>query len=226
MRRLLIAVFFSLPALALGGWLLLQQLPILLAPQWWWISANSPNGAPAACEAATSLRLYNGERVLFEQPPVSSEDAKAAADRLIAERYTNVGEAETTAVTPLEYGGPSLFRATLDSERRLVWLVTARVATSHIAGMPGMEMPGAAAIVYVDANTGEPLTLLSAAGAGHAPAMCPFPLRDWAVVTLRSTPFLALAGYVGLMVALGVTLIIYRIVRHNRHKSLQEGAHG
>lgn len=226
MRRLLIAVFFSLPALALGGWLLSEQLPILLAPQWWWIATSSPDGAPAACEAATSLHLYDGERVVFDQPTISSEEAKAAADRLIAEQYTNVGEGETTAVTPLEYGGPSLFRATLDGERRLVWLVTARVATSHIARMPGMEMPGAATIVYVDANTGEPLALLSAAGAGNAPAMCPFPLRDWTVGTLRSTPFLALTGYVGLLVVLSVILIFYRIVRHNRRKTLQEGAHG
>lgn len=225
MRRFFIIVPSLLPVLVLGGWLLSEQLPILLAPQWWWITANSTEGAPAACEAATSLRLYNGERVLFEQPTVSSEDAKAAADRLIAEQYANVGEDEA-ALTPLEYGGPSLFRATLDGQRRLVWVVTARVGTSHIAGMPGMEMPGAAAVVYIDANTDEPLALLLAAGAGNAPAMCPFPLRDWAVVTIRSTPFLALVGYVGLLLVLGVIVIVYWIVRHNRRKSSQEKAHG
>jgi hypothetical protein len=56
--------------------------------------------------------------------------------------------------------------------------------------------------------------------------MCPFPLRDWAVVTLRSTPFLALAGYVGLLVVLGIAGIIYRIVRYHRRTSSQENAHG
>lgn len=201
-----------------------QQFPILLAPQWWWISANNPDGAPAACEAATSLSLYDGERVLFEQPAISSDQAKAAADDWIAAQYVMVDEDETP-ITSLEYGGPSLFRATLNGERRLVWLYTARLKTSHIAGTPGMDMPGAAAIVYMDANTGEPLALLSAVGAGNAPAMCPFPLRDWAVVTVRSTPFLALAGYIGLLVVLGVVTIIYRIIRR-RQKPAQEVAHG
>jgi hypothetical protein len=224
MRRIPIVILFSLPALVLGGWLLSEQLPVLVAPQWWWISANSPQGAPAACEAATSLRLYNGERVLFEQPTISSDEAKAAADSFIAEQYSKAGE-DGTAVTSLEYGGPSLFRATLNGERRLVWLYTARVETSHIANMPGTEMPGMAAIIYMDANTGESLALLSAAGAGNAPAMCPFPVRDWAVVAVRGTPFLALTGYVGLLVFLGVVVIIYRIVRRRRTQP-QERAHG
>jgi hypothetical protein len=134
---------------------------------------------------------------------------------MIAEQYAS---ADGEVVTPLEYGGPSLFRATLEGERRLVWVVTARLESSHIAGMPGMEMPGAAAIVYVDANTGETLMLFSAVGAGNAPAMCPFPLRDWAVVMVRSTSFLALAGYVGLILGLGVIMSIYRIVRRRRER--------
>jgi len=218
-RRFFIIVLLFLPALILGGWLLSQQLPTLLAPQWWWISANHPNGAPAACEAATSLRLYDGERVLFEQPAISADAAKIATDSLITEQYAS---ADGEVITPVEYGGPSLFRATLDGQRRLVWVVTAQLETSHVAGMPGTEMPGAAAIVYVDANTGEPLALLSAVGAGNAPAMCPFPLRDWAVVMVRSTPFLALAGYMGFLIVLGIAAIIYRVVRR---KSSQENAH-
>jgi hypothetical protein len=192
----------------------------LLAPQWWWISASSPDGAPAACEAATSLRLYDGERAFLEQPTISSEDAKAAADSLITEHYAS---AEGETITPVEYGGPSLFRATLDGTRRLVWVVTARLESSHIAGMPGMEMPGAVAIVYVDANTGETLALLSAVGAGNAPAMCPFPLRDWAVVMVRSTPFLAFAGYLGLVVVICVAAVIYRILRR---RTPQENTYG
>jgi hypothetical protein len=213
LRRIFMIVFLSLPALLLAGWLLSEQLPILLSPQWWWISANSPIGAPAACEAASTLRLYNGERVLFEQPTVSSEDAKVTADRLIAEYY--VGEDEA-AVSPLEYGGPSLFRVSLDGERRLAWLYTAQIATSRVAGLPGVAMPGAAAIIYVDASTGEPLALLSAAGAGNAEAICPFPLRDWAVAAARSTPFIAFAVYTGLLLALGVLVVVYRFVRKRR----------
>lgn len=220
MTRRSLLVILTIPVLVFGGWLLSQQLPILLAPQWWWISASSPDGAPAACEAAISLRLYDGERVLFEQPTISSDAAKAAADRIIVEHYSGI---EDETVSARAYGGPSLFLATLDGERRLVWVVTARIENSHVAGMPGMEMPGAAAVVYVDANTGEPLSLLSAVGAGNAPAMCPFPLRDWAVEMVRSTPFLALAGYVGLLVVLGIAIVAYRIVRR---RSPQDNAHG
>lgn len=212
MRRLLIVVLISLPAFVLGGWLLSEQLPILLAPQWWWIGANTPGGAPAACEAATSLRLYDGERVLFEQPSVSPEDARRAADQIIAEHYAIDDE----DAIPIEYGGPSLFRATLNGERRLVWLYTARIMTSHVATLPGTDMTGAAVIVYLDANTGDVLALLSAVGAGAAEVMCPFPLRDWAVAAVRSTPFLALAGYVGLLLIAGVALIGYRVTQNLR----------
>jgi hypothetical protein len=214
-RRFFIIVLLFLPAVVLGGWLLSEQLPILLAPQWWWIGANTPGGAPAACEAATSLRLYNGERVLFEQSAISAADARTAADRFIAQHYAVEDE---NAAVPIEYGGPSLFRATLTGERRLVWLYTARIATSHVVTLPGTDMPGAAVIVYLDANTGDVLALLSAVGAGAAEVMCPFPLRDWVVAAARSTPFVALAGYAGLLLALGALLLGYRIIRNLRKK--------
>lgn len=201
MRRILVILLFSLPLLVLAGWLFSRQAPVLLGPQWWWLSASGTSGAPAACEAAASLQRYGGQRVLFQQPAIASQDALARAQAAIADHYQL---ADGAPVTILETGGPSLFSAVFAGERRLVWLVSARIATSQIADLPGTDMPGAAALVYVDAATGEPLALLSAVGAGQAAVMCPFPLRDWAVATVRSTPFLLLAGYAGLLVVLGL----------------------
>jgi hypothetical protein len=215
MRRILLGILFLLPAFVLAGWLFAEQFPILLSPQWWWISASSPNGAPAACEAATSLRLYQGQRLLFQQPTISAEAAKISADRLIAEHYTLD---DSTPPVPLEYGGPSLFSAVFEGQRRLVWVYTARVMTSHVSALPGSEMPGPAAVVYLDANTGDMLALLSAVGAGNASVICPFPLRDWAVATIRFTPFVALAGYVGLLLLLGIVWIVLRLLRKTRAK--------
>ena len=215
MRRLLTGILLSLPALVLAGWLFAEQSPILLSPQWWWISSTSPDGAPAACEAATSLNVYQGQRVLLQQPAISAGEAKTSADQAIAEHYRLADEQETNAAA-LEYGGPSLFSAVFDGERRLVWLYTARLMTSHTARMPGTDMPGAAAVVYLDATTGETLALLSAVGTGDAEAMCPFPLRDWAVETVRSTPFLALAGYLGLLLVLTLGWAVARTIRRRR----------
>lgn len=216
MRRFVVALLL-LPAVVLGGWLLSEQLPALLEPQWWWIGANGSGGAPAACEAASSLRLYSGERALFEQPTVSADAAKTAADQFIAAHYASGDAAEAAA--PIDYSVPSLFRATLDGERRLVWLYTARIASSHVATLPGTDMPGAAVIVYLDANTGEALQGLSAAGASDAEAMCPFPLRDWAVAAARSTAFMTFAGYVGLLLVLGVFVTGWRLISRRRKNS-------
>ncbi len=203
MRRLLIVgALLGLPALVLAGWLFSSILPTFTAPAPWWLTSNEPGGAPAACEAAGVLRLFNAERVRADLP-VTAAEARKRAERAINRLLP---QAQIRAE-----GGPTLVRLRpADRPRAYAWIYTARIFDSPAANLPGAALPGPAAVLLIDAESGAVVFSALAAGAGQGEASCPFPWRDWAVETVRSVPFLALAGYSAALIALTLIWLLLR----------------
>lgn len=186
MRRLLVIAALLLPALLLGGWLIWEQWPIWNAPQPNWL----PEGAPGVCAAVASLRVLNAERA-GDQAEVTPLEARKLADRLTQHLYD--------LDAPPAYAEPVLVRADFPNVgRRLVWLYT--------AALPGER----AAVIYLDAETGGALSVITG---GAAPAACTLDPRALLHRAVRTTPALALAGYGGLVVAGGVLMVGLRWVR-------------
>lgn len=207
-RLLIVGALLSLPALVLAGWLLASVLPTFTAPAPWWLTSAEPGGAPAACEAAGILRLFNAERVRADLP-VTAVEARKRAERAINRL---VPQAQIRAE-----GGPTLVRLqTADRQQSYAWIYTARILDSPVANLPGATLPGPAAVALIDAESGAVVFSALAAGAGQGEASCPFAWRDWAVETVRSAPFLALAGYSAALTALSLIWLLRRAVSGRR----------
>lgn len=186
-RLLLIIVGLILPALLLGGWLFYEQWPLWTAAHPGWL----PEGAPGACAAVASLRAFNAERA-SEGAAVTPLEARQLAGRLT--------EAHYDLDAPPVYADPVLVRADFpNAGRRLAWLYT--------AALPGESVPPKAAVVYLDAENGGALALITGVQGGET---CTLDLRALLRRAMRTTPALALAGYVGLVAVGGIIFVVYR----------------
>lgn len=167
-RRLLILL---LPALALIVWLVAAQLPRWTAPQPDWFAPDTP----AVCAAVQSLALYDARRV-DPADGIGREAARADAEQMIADYYD---------APPLAVSASLAVEAALPGgERRAYFVVTARLTDAA---------PEQAAIIYLDAATGEPGGLITATV--DPAATCDFDLRGVLLAGLRSPPLLLLIAY-------------------------------
>lgn len=185
-RRLLLSLILSLPALLLAGWFLYEQLPVLFPAAPVWLRPDHPDAVPGACEAVASLRAFNGT---FEnaRTGIDAEGARLAADFVIAQTY-DLPPGRYTAEQ-----ATALVRARFpDAGERLAWLNVAPLDT-------GESRLGKAAIVYIDAQTGEPLALITAPAVTDARTACGGPPVSRRVLLRQYLPLLLLAGYVGII---------------------------
>lgn len=180
-RRLALLAVLLLPAVILGVWLLTEQLPAWTAPRYWWIT---PLDAPAACAALATLTAYHAARI-EEATAVSATEALKRAEKAIQWQYN-------LPVPPERTSDPLLVSATIDGEAHRAWLITA-----------ALEVGGT--VVYLDAETGDPLAHIAAVTPNAA---CQFDVRSALVDMARSRAFLLFAGYVGALMAGGVVWLV------------------
>ena len=181
LRRLAAASLISVPALILLGWLIAAQLPIWTAPQPDWFAPDTHG----VCAAVAALRTYNAARA-NDTPPVASVEAVRRADALFEQHYQQ---------TATGLGDPLLVRARFPNAERLAWLFTA-----------GLSEDGAA-VTYIDAQTGEPLALITALSPANE---CALNIRRALIDAVKSPPFLLLVGYIALLVVLFVVILLSR----------------
>lgn len=177
-RRLLILL---LPALALVVWLVAAQLPRWTAPAPGWFA----RGTPGVCAAVRSLALYDARRV-DPADGLGREAAQADAERVAADHYD---------AAPLDVSEPLAVEASLPGAPRSVYsVVTVRLSDAA---------PEKAAVIYLDAATGEPRALITATD--DPAAICDFDVRAALLAAVKSPPLILLVAYVVLVA--GVALV-------------------
>lgn len=180
-RSIAVIAAVLLPALMLGGWLLSEQVPVWTAPQAWWVT---PADAPAACAAAATLTAYRAVRS-GEAPAVTPADALNRAEKALEWGYR-------LGAPPERASDPLLVRGQFGGESRLAWMIAAQI---DVGG----------SIVYIDALSGETISLIAAAAPNAA---CPFDVRGALVDMARSRTFALFAGYVALVIGGALIVLI------------------
>lgn len=177
MRRIGWGLILLAPAVALIAWLVVAQLPRWTAPTRGWFAPETPG----VCAAAASLAVYQAVRG-GSPDAISPDQARAVAEAVAGAHY----DAPVTQVS-----APLAVWATLPEaggERRAYAVVTARL---------GNDAPEKAAVIYLDAGSGEPRALLTAVE--DPAAACDFDLRAALVAVAKSPPLLLLAAYGGII---------------------------
>lgn len=186
LRRVFAASLIVLPALILLGWLIAAQFPIWTAPQPDWFAPDTPG----VCAAVAALQTYNAVRA-GDTPAVSSAEAVKRAAAVVERHYRQTAAAVSN---------PLLVRARFPDGERLAWLLTA-------------QLERGAAVTYIDAQTGEPLALITALSPAND---CILNVRRALIDAVKSPPFLLLAGYIVLLVVLFAANQVVRRVRRPR----------
>lgn len=113
-RTLALAALLLIPALALIGWFVYEQLPTWQIPAW--LQPGSGSAVRGACEALASMRTY-GATFTNDTTALSAADARAKADALV------VQQTDLPTGNYADSRGPSLVRATFPGVGpRLAWL--------------------------------------------------------------------------------------------------------
>ena len=168
-----------IPTAVLIIWLISAQLPRWTAPQPGWFAAMPHGGTtPGVCAAVASLTLYDATR----SSPADGIGSAAARDRAaqVAAEYT---DANVIAVSD-----PLAVQATLpDAKRRSVYVVTVELAADS-----SLET---AAVIYLDAASGDPLRVIAATEPAGNSSGCDFDLRGALVAAVKSPPLILLVAY-------------------------------
>jgi hypothetical protein len=192
-----------LPVILLVGWFLVEQLPGWFAPPPPWTRYPDLLALPGGCQAANALRLFAAARGATNATGMSAEQAQAATIVVLETQYPNARF--TFALSP------ELVRGSF-GDTALAWFSVATFERDD-ATAP------ASAIVFLDGQSGEPLSVITVLGAGAegADGVCgsfaPQP-RGWSAVLRPYLPLLALAGYVS-MVAIGAGVVWLRQKKAN-----------
>ncbi len=166
-------ILLIIPAAALIVWLISAQLPRWTAPQPGWFAPNTAG----VCAAVASLTLYDAAR--GGESGIGSEAARERAAQVAAD-YTDAA--------PLTVSDPLAVEATLPgADRRAVYVVTVGLAKDLT-----LET---AAVIYLDAASGDPLSLIAATEPADGATACAFDLRGALIAALKSPPLLLLAVY-------------------------------
>ncbi len=196
-RTAALVVLLLLPALALIGWYVVEQLPAWQIPAW--IQPSNPDAARGSCAALATMRTY-GATFASDSTVLSAADSRAKADALVSQQ---------TDRPPGSYAdtrGPALVRATFpDVGQRLAWLNVA--ALDDPKTDPNARL-GKAAVIYLDAQTGDPLAFVVAAGVDDPLVACgggPVSRRE---LIRKYAPLIALAVY-AVLAALGLFLALF-----------------
>lgn len=184
-----LAIGLLLPLLLIGGWLAAEQIPIWTQIRYESIPAADGGAAPAACEAASLLNQWQGR--LIEPSGIPSQQAADQARAAFAAQGVIVPEDDRRS---LPIGADAL----IDGERRPIWLLTFALGGPR-TDAAGIALPIPAALAVIDAADGSVIHAgIIAAAAVDPAAACPFDGRGALIDLLRSTPFILLAGYLGL----------------------------
>lgn len=185
-RRLsLKTILIGLPALALAGWFVFGLWTAWTSPNPLWLTLSDEAQAIGACEAVESLRAYRAERIVAADAGwLSAAEARKRAERALSRHIP--------ALSPA-IGGTALVRITPpDGAPRPAWLALAALE---------FDSSDKAALVYVDAETGDPLTLIAGLNVGDPAEVCGYDpngarLRLWLPLALLSGYLLVVGGAV------------------------------
>ena len=197
-RRALLLLALLLPALVLAGWFVFEQAPTWFPAAPVWLRPSSAEAIPGACEALASLNAYRGS-FADDAVAVSRDDARQQAEALAAETVDLPPDAVTLDQPPV------LVRAIFPGVgERLAWLGIVRLETDAALGK--------AAVVYLDAQSGEPLAVIAAASAVDPAASCGRPVVGRRALVRQYLPVFLLMGYA---VLLGLAALVW-LVRARR----------
>lgn len=179
-----------LPVLLPLGWFVYEQFPAWTFNPPEWLRVNDPAAVDGACAAVASVRTYNG-RFVSGEPPVSAAEAREQANTLVAAQH------DLPPGDFVSQPGTALVRATFppDQQNRLAWLHLAVIAP---VGADDTE-PGKLALVYIDAETGEPLAYSVVAAVRSPDVACPPPPVSRRALLRAYLPLVLAVGYVGLV---------------------------
>jgi hypothetical protein len=187
-----------IPIILLVGWFLYEQLPIWFAPQPPWTRYPDLVALPGGCEAANALRLYAAERGATDTTVLTAGNAQVAIETVLEQQYPDT--AFTFALPPEPVRGSF-------GESSLAWFSLATFVRDDASAPSG-------AIVFLDAQSGAPLSVITVLGAGAegADGVCGSfaPQSRGLRAQLRPyLPLLALAGYAGI-VTVGAGIVWWR----------------
>lgn len=194
-----------LPALVLLGWFIIEQLPVWTAPQPAWVRYPDVVALPGGCAAANALQTYGAQRAISDQSALTQAEATERIAALMAAQYP---DAAYNVVLPAELVG-GMFGA-----ETLAWW--------SVVGFSDTPLLPAGASVFVSAQTGEPIAVITTIGGG-APGMdgvcgnfTPQP-RGLRAQLRPYLPLIGLAGYVGVVVVGTAVLKVSRRMRREGH---------
>jgi hypothetical protein len=193
---LLLRVLPILPILGLLGWFVYEQLPVWTAPQPAWVRYPDLMALPNGCEAASALQMYGAARDVTAATTLTQEEATAQIAAVVDAQYPD--QAYQTLLDA------ELVRGAFGDETSAWW---------SVVQFEGDSLLPRGAAVFISAQTGEPLAVITTMGAGAqgmdgvCGSFTPQP-RGLRAQLRPYLPLMVLAGYVGVVgiVAIGLRL--------------------
>jgi hypothetical protein len=179
-RRFWVAVILIIPALVLIAWLVTAQLPRWTAPYSYWFAEDTPG----VCAAVASLRINHALRA-NPSDAIGNEAAQARAEQVVADQYDDQA---------LQVSEP----LAVQDQRGAFYVITALLSD---------QPPEKAAVIYLDAATGDPRSVITATE--DSAANCDFDIRAALVAAVKSPPLILLVAYI--LIAAGV-LVARRLI--------------
>jgi hypothetical protein len=179
-RRFWVAAILIIPALVLIAWLVTAQLPRWTAPYHYWFAEDTPG----VCAAVASLRINHAVRA---NPPngIGLEAAQAQAEQVVAHYYDVQAQQASHPLAVQDQRGASYLISVLLEE----------------------GTPEKVALIYLDAASGDPHSLITATE--DPAADCNFDIRAALVAAVKSPPLILLVAYI--LIAAGV-LVARRLI--------------
>jgi hypothetical protein len=194
-RRLLIVFGLAIPALVLIGWLIAAQLPRWTAPQANWFVPNTPG----VCAAVDSLVLYGATRA--NVGGIGRDVAILDAAQVVQTHY-EFG----TAALPSSRSEPLGVQATLPGDLpRTYYVITMALSDDPLPK---------AAVIYLDAATGDPRALIM--GIADPAANCDLDVKAALLAAAKSPPLILLVIYG--VIAAGAFVVGWLLKRRGIHR--------
>lgn len=205
----LVAIFFA-PAIVLIIWFLGIQIPQWTGAQPDWITNDDKMMvSPGTCTGAQMLRHYQASQTNSE-PLIHTDIALQVAQGELTSRYSTA---------TIEISDPNAFTIQYEGQHILAWLVTAAFENGDApADVADITPTSRVAALLIHGEDGFLIDIFNGYETRDPALTCPNSLRIIMLNAVRTTPFLLLLVYVGIVTLIFFVWVVFKQIRSARRK--------